>query len=291
MNPLPSVFCFGEIVWDALPSGIFLGGAPLNVAFHLRQLGRPAFPVSRIGNDFLGSETLRRLKMAGLPHTFVQRDPQHETGTVIVDLDANGDASYEIRKPAAWDFMEPTSALMTAIPSAGALVYGTLALRSKQNAALLDQLMEKVPVRLCDVNLRRPFDDPATALKWAAKATLVKLNDDELLKLCPEDSNPSIEDKARQLAEQLDTPCLIVTRGAKGAFVVERNDLYTAPVPAVEVADTVGAGDAFTAAFLHAYLNDAGAQAALEAALKLGAFVASQHGAQPKHPSDSLHKV
>lgn len=282
MKDTQPILCFGEIVWDAMPSGIYLGGAPLNVAFHLNQLGHPALPVSRIGDDFLGRETLRRLKAADVAIDLIQADASHETGAVLVELDESGDASYEILEPAAWDFIRGEEKLMEQARAARALVYGSLATRSPGNARLLGELLDRVPLSLCDVNLRKPYDDPENAIKWASRATIVKLNDEELDRLSPE-GDDGLEDKAAALAARLGVRTLVVTRGGKGAFVFHEGKGIARPAPEVEVADTVGAGDAFTAGFLGGFLESGSVEEALEEALELGAFVAGRSGAQPAH--------
>jgi fructokinase len=283
------ILCFGEIVWDALPEGIFLGGAPLNVAYHLNQLGRRAFPVSRIGKDFLGAQTLRNLKRAGVSEELIQTDETYHTGAVVVSLSESGDASYEILQPAAWDFIQATDALMEHASRAGGLVYGSLATRSEHNAKLLAELIDLVPFSVCDVNLRKPFDNPENALKWASKASLVKLNDEELDQLSPESSGSRLEDKAAALAARIGVKTLVVTRGGEGAYVFHEGKGHGRPAPKVEVADTVGAGDAFTAAFISTFMDNGDVAAALDKALRLGAFVAGQRGAQPTYdPADVL---
>lgn len=282
-DPHKPVLCFGEIVWDALPSGLFLGGAPLNVAFHLSQLNIPALPVSRIGHDFLGSEVQRRLKMSGLRADLVQYDQNLPTGVVLVELNEAGNADYDILQPAAWDSIAADPRLLEVAESAGALVYGSLATRSPQNCEVLEELIRRVPVRLCDVNLRKPFDQPANALHWASKATIVKLNEDELKVLSPAANTDSIEAFARALQEQISVETLVVTCGGDGAHVLHRGKWASGEAVSVKVADTVGAGDAFTAAFLANRIKGKSVEVALQAALKLGAYVASQPGAQPLH--------
>jgi fructokinase len=279
------ILCFGEIVWDALPEGIFLGGAPLNVAYHLNQLGRRAYPVSRIGKDFLGSQTLRNLKRANVSDKLIQVDESYHTGAVVVSLSESGDASYEILQPASWDFIQATDELMEHASRAGVLVYGSLATRSEHNAKLLGKLIDLVPFSVCDVNLRKPFDDPDNAIKWASKASLVKLNDEELDQLSPAPADASLEDKAAAFADLIKVNTIVVTRGGDGAYVYHDGKGYTRPAPKVEVADTVGAGDAFTAAFISTFMENADVEAALDKALRLGAFVAGQRGAQPKYDS------
>lgn len=282
-----AILCFGEIVWDALPAGIFLGGAPLNVAYHLTRLGHRAFPVSRIGRDFLGEETLRRLKRGGVSTNLIQEDREHHTGAVVISLDESGDATYEIREPAAWDFIEPSGDLMEQAGTAAALVYGTLATRSPGNARLLEQLLEAVPVSVCDVNLRKPYDDIENALLWAGKASLIKLNEEELARLVP-DAAGDIGRQAGALAEKAGVKTIVVTRGGDGALVWHEGNCSEKPSPDVDVADTVGAGDAFTAGFLSHYLKGADMETALEKALLLGGFVAGRSGAQPDYAAGDV---
>lgn len=281
------ILCFGEIVWDALPGGIFLGGAPLNVAYHLHCLGREAFPVSRIGKDFLGRETLRRLQEKGVPTEQLQKSDEAETGAVIVELNAAGDARYEILEDAAWDGITAGKALLAEADAASALVYGTLSTRSATNRETLGALLAKVPVRLCDVNLRAPYDDAGNALEWASRATVIKLNEEELEALSDLPSTESLEAKLRNLAGRTGVGTIVVTRGGKGALLLDEDNVYEGLAPKVQVADTVGAGDAFTAAFLDAYLNKVSPLEGLRRALSIGAHVASKSGAQPDYdPAD-----
>ncbi len=281
------ILCFGEIVWDALPEGIFLGGAPLNVAYHLHCLGRKALPVSRLGKDFLGRETLRRLRERGVETELIEETAEAETGAVIVKLDAGGDARYEILEDAAWDGISAGEELLRAASGATALVYGTLSTRSKRNEATLSELIERVPVRLCDVNLRAPYDDAENALAWASRATVIKLNEEELELLTEQPATESLEGKLRSLSEQTGVERIVVTRGGAGAVLFEEQQLYEGLSPKVEVADTVGAGDAFTAAFLDAFLCGVGPLERLRRALAIGAYVASRRGAQPDYnPSE-----
>ena len=288
MNKEGPILCFGEIVWDALPEGIFLGGAPLNVAYHLHVLGREALPVSRVGEDFLGEETRRRLKAAGLKDSLVQSDPEQPTGAVIVELNEQGDARYDIREPAAWDFLERDEALWEAAGKAAAVVYGTLVTRSDRNAALLDELLEKVPFAVCDVNLRRPYDDRENALKWASRAAIVKMNADELAQLMPAEDPLSLQAHAARFAGETGVRTLVVTRGGEGAAVWHEGAWHEKPAPEVEVADTVGAGDAFTAAFISRLQESDSLESALGYALRIGGYVAGRRGAQPEYDPEKV---
>lgn len=282
------ILCFGEIVWDALPEGLFLGGAPLNVAYHLHRLGHEAAPVSRVGRDFLGRETLRRLRNYGVDTSLIQEDAEAETGAVIVQLDASGDADYTILEHVAWDRIAADEGLAAEAGRAEALVYGSLSARASENRRTLDWLLREVNLRICDVNLRKPYDDVDTVLEWASRADVIKLNAEELDRLCGIEATESLEQKAAALAERSGVGSLVVTRGGDGAALWEDGHLLVGEAPAVEVADTVGAGDAFTAGYLDARLRGLGAEACLERALALGGLVAGRRGAQPEYDPQSL---
>ncbi len=289
MDDSSRILCFGEIVWDAMPAGIFLGGAPFNVAYHLSRHGNRVYPVSRIGRDFLGDETLRRMKAAGLSQDLIQVDEEHPTGAVVIELNEAGDADYEILENAAWDYIQPDPPLLDAASGAEVLVYGTLSTRGENNARLLGDLVSRVPFRLCDVNLRKPYDSVANALSWASRATVVKLNEEELLRLAPAGTSTDLQAKAEAFAAQTGVETVIVTMAGRGAFVWHDGESYAGTGPKVEVADTVGAGDAFTAGFISRYLASGSLEKALQHALKVGSFVAGCRGAQPEYSPDRFN--
>lgn len=277
------ILCFGEIVWDALPEGLFLGGAPLNVAYHLHRLGNTACPVSRVGRDFLGRESLRRLRSYGVDTSLVQEDAEAETGAVLIQLSESGDADYTILEHVAWDRITADEQLAQAVGSAAALVYGSLSTRSSENRRTLDWLIREIPVRLCDVNLRKPYDDPETVLEWASRATIIKLNEDELNRLCGMEATESLEQKTKALASRTGVQTVVVTRGGAGAAILHHDRFQVGESPPVEVADTVGAGDAFTAGYLDARLRGLDTETCLQRALRVGAWVAGHRGAQPTY--------
>ena len=157
-----SVACFGEILWDCLPKGLFLGGAPANAGYHLARQGLQVFPVSAVGRDFLGEEALRRVKTWGVETRFIGVTRHHATGTVRASLDRDGAASYQITRDVAWDHISISDALRALRPQPAAVVHGTLALRNAANRQVLDQLLKTWPraLRVLDVNLRSPFDGP-----------------------------------------------------------------------------------------------------------------------------------
>jgi fructokinase len=277
------VLCIGEALWDCLPSGLFLGGAPLNVAFHLNQLGRSVSVVSAVGDDFLGDELRRRLRSWAIDDHLLTVN-QQPTGVVQVTL-SNGQPSYDIVEPAAWDMIADSPALRTAVATSPAIVYGSLAARGTDNRELLTTLLtDTTALRLCDLNLRAPYDDHQRAWHLASLADVVKLNDGELRDLL-DDPDISLEDGAHRLHERCGCSRVCITAGADGAGLLDTTGWHWADAPTVTVADTVGAGDSFTAALVDGLLHHHAPTTILAQAVKLAAVVASSHGATPAHPS------
>ncbi len=286
VNPQPSVACFGEALWDVLPGGLFPGGAPLNVAYHLRRQGMPVRLLSAVGRDFLGDELLRRLTAWGVTTTTVARLPRRPTGTVCAEINANGAASYTIGQAVAWDRIPVPAGLARSTPPS-AIVFGTLALREKPNRATFDTLLNAWPaaLRVLDLNLRPPFATPETVHFAVRRAHLLKLNEDELGTITrrrlrgPGD----IERAARVLGDTHAIERICVTAGAAGAGLLWDGEWLWEPARRVKVQDTVGAGDAFLASLLSASLRNIAPRKALAAACRMGEFVASKPGPTPEY--------
>lgn len=288
------LLCFGEVLWDALPQGLFLGGAPYNVTYHLQKLGEPAAMLSAVGDDFLGQEILRRMKAKDQVTDFVSIHKDLPTGAVEVTLDEKGDASYNIVEPVAWDKIVAPNPLPEAFANDGVLVFGTLALRSSQNRETFEKLRELGNLRLaCDVNLRPPHDDVASLLEFVRGVDLLKLNDDECARLMgvdklPSEPVPSLE----RLSGSLDVKSICVTRGSEGAwFYNKEQGFFEANPVKVKVADTIGAGDSFMAGLVAGWLKsdfNSNIQRVLDRATKLAAHVASSEGAQPDYDPEKI---
>lgn len=281
------IVCFGEALWDVLPRGIHLGGAPLNVAYHLSRHGVATRFFTSVGRDFLGDEIIRRLQAWGLDPRDVARHRSRPTGVVRALLDSDGSARYEIARDAAWDAIPvQTSHLRGSAPVA--IVFGTLALREAHNRRSLGSLLSAWPeaVRVLDLNLRAPFDD-ADVIRWALRHTqLLKLNDAELAGLSGRRSlRPSeLKAAAKQIAEQHGVNRICVTAGAHGAGLWWNERWYWEAGRKVAVRDTIGAGDAFLASFLAgALVQGAPPAVALARACRLGEFVATRDGATPDY--------
>jgi sucrose phosphorylase len=282
-----SIVCFGEILWDVLPQGNHLGGAPYNVAYHITHLGCAARLVSAVGEDVLGGTALAAAEHAGITTDAVARLPHLPTGTVLASIDHQGQPSYQIAESVAWDQILTEPAINENPPDA--VVYGTLALRSLVNRRTLRAWLKLPVLRVCDLNLRPPFDYLAEDVtEFIGCADILKINRDEARRLVPNSeagTNPA--EHAAAIAARFGCPVVCITLGRDGALLWTKDRTYTAPSPDVTVRDTIGAGDAFTAALLAGRLacGDKAPdwQRLIERACALGAFVSGHDGAQPTY--------
>lgn len=287
----PTILCFGEALWDILPRGLFLGGAPLNVAYHLSRLGVSAIPVTAVGHDFLGDEALARIADWGLSLEFIARHRRSPTGIVRAKLDSAGVASYEIEQRVAWDRIGITPRLQKA-PAPHAIVYGSLALRGSGNRAAAMDLLTRWSgaIRVLDLNLRAPFDRGPGVEFALSHAQFVKLNDEELARMTgrPVATESQVRAAARQFAKKHRVADVCITAAARGAGLLWSDQWCWEAGRRVAVRDTVGAGDAFLAAFLAArFRRRSTPREALQAACRLGEFVAARDGATPPYRCDA----
>jgi fructokinase len=287
-------FAFGEMLWDCLPSGRHAGGAPFNVAAHLAQLGVSVSLISAVGRDPLGDEILEVAGHKNVNVDFVSRVRIGlPTGTVIATVDEKGNATYELVKPAAWDEIKVSGKALAAVAKARAFTFGSLAGRSPYNLDQLDRLLAvNGPLKFFDVNLRPPFADPELIVALAKRADVIKLNDGEVGRLATwlrtgdmKHNTPRTREEISRaceiIAEATDSSCICVTLAEEGAAFWEHGALVTAPAPHVEVKDTVGAGDAFLAGLMVGLTGGMETEKVLQNACRLGAYVASHHGATP----------
>lgn len=280
------VICFGEVLWDVLPQGRFLGGAPLNVAHHLRQQGLAPLIVSAVGEDILGRQAQQHIRELELDERGLHRHLDRPTGTAEVVLNPSGEASYQFSLPAAWQQIPVQHLLDQVVPEA--IIFGSLALRSNENRQALMSLFEAFPDawRVCDLNLRPPFTRLSSLKHLLPQAHLIKLNEAEARTLMG-DVHPVNRTEWMEVADTLShflDATICISLGASGAVLAQKGECHQSETPRVEVRDTVGAGDAFTAALVVERLRKGGDWgAALKAGVRLGAFVAGQRGAQPLH--------
>lgn len=275
----------GEILWDCFPDHRLPGGATSNVAFHAQQLGLSAAVATRVGTDPLGDELLGYLSSQGLRTDLVQRDPDHGTGTVTVEFHPHG-TSYVFLENSAWDFLEPTDNWLSAASRAKAICFGTLAQRREQSRKTIHALLSaaaKECLLVYDVNLRPPHFDREWIHDSLQRADIVKLNDDEVRTLSAMFGTHTRTDDefARWLFGKYEAELVCITRGAAGALAVSPTELCEVSGIPVTVVDTVGAGDAFTAALIWSHLNGWPLDRSVNLANRLGALVASRPGAMP----------
>jgi fructokinase len=276
----------GELLWDLFPAGKQLGGAPANFAYITSLLGDKGVPASRLGLDSLGAEAVRRLGELALSTEFIQQDAEHPTGTVKVEVDPAGQPGFEISEAVAWDFLEWTPQWQALAQKTDAVCFGSLAQRSEQSCSTIRKFLRATrpdALRVFDVNLRQNFYSAQILAESMKLATLVKLNHEELpriMRLFELDSHGE-ENSARRLLSSHPVKLVCVTRGNSGSLLVSADESSEHPGFKVKVADTVGAGDAFTAALVHGYLRHTPLAQINETANRLGAWVASQPGATP----------
>jgi fructokinase len=278
----PEILCVGEILWDALPAGLFLGGAPFNVACHLRAAGWAVSMVSRIGDDRLGHEALRRAAWYGVGTDLVQIDPELPTGFVRVTIDDAGNADYDILEPAAWDAIAATDELLDRAGRARAIVYGSLAQRHVTSRTTIERLWKSESLMVFDANLRPPYDDQEIVRRCLHHAEVVKVTEGELARIAEWFAlGRELRARTTALAEEFGCETVCVTRGQNGA-ALWRDGRWTEEAGyEVEVRDTVGAGDAFLALLLAGLLEGADDRVLLRNANLIGAYVATQLGAVP----------
>ena len=299
-NPRPVVVGLGELLWDLFPKGKQLGGAPANFAYITALLGDAAMVASRVGDDRLGQEALWHLRSNGLNIDHIQRDPLHPTGTVKVEVDRKGQPEYHISEDVAWDFMEFSEDWISLARSAHAVCFGSLAQRGPVSRATVRAFLAALPsfaIGIFDVNLRQSYFSSEILRDSARSAKVLKLNHEEFprfleLMRCPlKLSERSDVAASRWLCREFGVQLVCITRGANGSLLVTPTSEDEHPGFRVKIADTVGAGDAFTAAMVHHALRGSALPAINAAANRMGAWVASQEGAMPQADEEILNEV
>ncbi len=276
----------GELLWDIFPEGRQLGGAPANFAYMTSLLGDEGIVASRVGGDELGEEAKRQLQQLGLNTFYIQLDPTYRTGIVQVEVDAKGQPTFQIAEPAAWDAFEWTPRWQSLALKADAVCFGSLAQRSSETRETIYSFLKTIrpeTTRVFDVNLRQSFYSAKILADSAKQADIIKLNNDELPTVVQLLGFPfQDEDSASEwLLDTFHIKLVCITRGARGSLLVSEYAKHEHPGICVQVADTVGSGDAFTAALVYHYLRRDSLATMNEAANRMGAWVASQTGATP----------
>jgi fructokinase len=299
-TPRPLVVGLGELLWDLFPKGKQLGGAPANFAYITALLGDSGMVASRVGDDRLGQEALWHLKSSGLDVSRIQRDPTHPTGTVKVEVDLRGQPEYHISENVAWDFLEFSEDWISLARATHAVCFGSLAQRNSVSRATIRAFLSALPsfaIGIFDVNLRQSYFSGDLLRDSARHATILKLNHEEFprfldLLRCPlKGSERSDIFAARWLCRELGIRLVCITRGPAGSALITAESHHEHPGFSVKIADTVGAGDAFTAALVHHALRGSSLAAMNVAANRMGAWVASQEGAMPAADPEILAEV
>lgn len=281
---MPKITAFGEILWDNLPTGKVLGGAPVNLLTHLAALGADCSVISRCGNDADGAALREAIRRKHVAIDFIQTDPQLATSQVLVQLNDEGCAHYDIVYPCAWDKIQASEAAKTRVAQSDVFIFGSLSVRDAVSRQALAELLPHASFKIFDVNLRPPHYRLADLRDMMRQADFIKLNDDELHEIATALGSPyrSIEQNIRFIAEHTHTRQICVTLGKHGALYFCDGELFAHHGYRVTVADTVGAGDSFLAGFIHQYLQRKPPQEILAFACALGSLVASRHGATPE---------
>jgi fructokinase len=286
----------GEVLWDLLPGGKQLGGAPTNFAYITNLLGDNGVVASRVGADDLGREARQALENLGLRTANLQLDSAHPTGTVKVQLDAAGQPKFEISENVAWDFLAWTPEWNALASEADAICFGSLAQRSPVSHKTIREFVNAArpnATRIFDVNLRQAFFSGEVLVESLKRADIMKLNDDELPRVMAllGIAHHNEESSAESLLRTFSLKLVCVTRGANGSLLVNNSGRHHHPGYPIKVADTIGAGDAFTAALVHQYLRGASLSAMNDAANRVGSWVASQIGGTPAPNAAQLREI
>ncbi|AMQ57339.1 carbohydrate kinase family protein [Algoriphagus sanaruensis] len=283
------VVIFGEMLWDCLPTGPVAGGAPMNVALNLHQLGLNSRLISAVGADEDGEKLIAFLQEFNLPLDLIQTNTDHETSKVLVDTSDPENIKYTIVSPVAWDYIHWNKELDQAVEEADAFVFGTLGVRNQESLKTLIQLLHHPTLRIFDANLRPPFYDFEIIETLLGFADILKINEDELEVFADYfGTEPTIESLCAHLDQHFPMEIICITRGAKGAVIYQKGKIIEHPGYKVAFQDSIGAGDAFLSGFIKTYLEEKSPEEILDFACKLGGFVATQKGGTPKY---TLEKV
>jgi fructokinase len=276
----------GEILWDVFPQGKVLGGAPANFAYHASQMGMNGYAVSAIGKDELGAEIKQLLQAKKLKTLIAEVD--FPTGTVQVSLSGKGIPKYEICENVAWDNIPFTEELKRLAEQTKAVCFGSLAQRNEASRTTINAFLDAVPedaMKIFDINLRQSFYSRELIGASLSQCSMLKINEDEIIILADMFglSNQSELSIAKHLLQGFQLKMVVLTKGAAGSYIITDAESSFLPTPAVEVADTVGAGDSFTAALLVSLLEGKSIPEAHKKAVDVSAFVCTQHGAMPEY--------
>lgn len=283
VKEMPAVLAIGEILWDVFPDDRRIGGAPANFVYYLAKMGESAALISRVGQDSLGVQALAACHSAGLITDFIQKDYIHPTGRVRVELDEKGIPDFEIEKDAAWDFLEEEQKFSSLVTTARAVYFGTLAQRCKKSRDTIQGLLKRAGAecwKVLDLNLRSPYYDRPVVESSLNLADVLKLSLEELNIISGFFSlSGTEEERLKALREKFSLQVVALTLGSEGSLIVNRDRESRHPGYLVNVIDTVGAGDAFTAALVFGLLRNMDLDEISKLANHLASFVCTRPGA------------
>lgn len=285
----------GEALWDMLPEGKKLGGAPANFAYHAGQFGLDTLAISALGEDKLADETIEALEQNGLKY-LMPRVP-YATGTVQVTLTGEGIPTYEIKENVAWDNIPFNDEIKAAAKNCRAVCFGSLAQRNIVSRQTIQQFLDATPedcIKICDINLRQQFFSKEILEESFKRCNILKINDEELVVVTRMFGYQDLDDAkiCEKMVKEYNLQMLVLTCGTNGSHVFTADGKHSfQPTPKVEVADTVGAGDSFTGSFCAAILNGKPVEEAHRIAVEVSAYVCTQNGAMPKYPAELVAKV
>lgn len=284
----------GEVLWDCLPEGKKLGGAPANFAYHASMFDYQAYAVSALGNDALGDRTVEELDKKHLRHIMPRID--FPTGTVQVELDEEGVPTYDIKRDVAWDNIPFTAEMKDLAKRCSCVCFGSLAQRNSVSHDTIHRFLHSTPkdcLKIFDINLRQNFYTKEIIQESLNACDILKINDEELVTIGRLFGYPGLdmENKCYLILGKYNLRMLVLTCGTNGSYVFARGVKSYQPTPKVEVADTVGAGDSFTGSFAAAILAGMPVEEAHKLAVEVSAYVCTQQGAMPQLPESLLNRV
>lgn len=281
--------CFGEILWDVLPNMSLPGGAPMNVAYHLKKLGMNPAVISKIGLDNWGKGLIQLLEKNDISTDFVQMDFEYPTGIVNATCGDNNEVVYDIIRPVAWDYIQWDDSFESLLSNCTYFVFGSLVTRSRENCEVLLRLLEIAPCKVLDINLRAPYYNRQIIERLLQNVSLLKLNLAELELITGWfTSYQDHTDRIKVLQNKFNIPNIIVTKGDQGSVLYAEGILYEHEGFKVEVADTIGSGDASLAALLVKLSQGSSPAEALEFSSALGALIATYAGGCPDYEVEEI---
>ena len=280
-----TAICYGEILWDVLPDGPQPGGAPLNVAYHLNKMGVKTSLISRIGDDINGRKLVQLMDLWGINKSLIQTDEEHQTSQVLARMGNGNEVTYEIVYPVAWDFISTAEGLTGESNKSEYFVYGSLASRNNISRDTLVSLLDTPATKVFDINLRPPFINRSLLEVLLRKADIVKFNEAELdiVQVMFKGSYAAEGDKIKFIQEHFGIPEIIVTKGEFGASYYKGAAGYHIWGSEIKVADTIGSGDSFLAAFIANHRKDIHPKEILKNAVAMGGFIATKKGGCPQY--------